>query len=62
MIVNIKYAKAHLSELIEMAMRGEEIIIARRTKPVVKLVPIGISLEHTQEQGVPKQLPSLRKR
>lgn len=36
--VNIHIAKAHLSELIQRAMLGEEVIIARDNKPVVKLV------------------------
>lgn len=39
-IVNIHQAKTNLSRLIEKACRGEEIIIARGTQPVVRLVPI----------------------
>jgi prevent-host-death family protein len=62
MIVNIKYAKAHLSESVERAMRGEEIIIARGTKPVVRLVPINTSPEHPQEPGLPERLPSHHKK
>ena len=37
---NIHVAKAHLSELIQKAMLGEEVIIARDNKPMVKLVTI----------------------
>ena len=37
--VNIHEAKTHLSQLIERAERGEEIVIARAGKPVAKLVP-----------------------
>jgi antitoxin (DNA-binding transcriptional repressor) of toxin-antitoxin stability system len=33
-------AKTHLSGLIEQACRGEEVIIARGKKPLVKLVPL----------------------
>ncbi len=33
-------AKTHLSKLIEAALAGEEVVIAKGTKPVVKLVPI----------------------
>jgi antitoxin (DNA-binding transcriptional repressor) of toxin-antitoxin stability system len=33
-------AKANLSRLIEAALAGEEVIIARGDKPVVKLVAI----------------------
>lgn len=38
--VNIHIAKAHLSELIQKAILGEEIIIARDNKPLVKLVAL----------------------
>lgn len=34
-------AKTKLSQLIQDACNGEEVIIARGTKPVVKLVPVG---------------------
>jgi len=34
-------AKTNLSKLIQKACKGEEIIIARGKKPVVKLVPVG---------------------
>lgn len=37
---NIHEAKARLSELIQKAMLGEEIIIARDNKPVAKLVAL----------------------
>lgn len=40
-VVNIAEAKAHFSRLVKMAMTGEEVIIARDHKPVLKLVPIG---------------------
>lgn len=40
MAVNIHHAKTHLSKLIEQAENGEEVIIARNGKPVVKLVPV----------------------
>jgi prevent-host-death family protein len=35
---NISTAKAHLSELIQEAMLGHEIVIARDNQPLVKLV------------------------
>jgi prevent-host-death family protein len=38
--VTIHKAKTELSRLIEKACRGEEIIIARGKKPVVRLVAI----------------------
>jgi prevent-host-death family protein len=39
--VTIHQAKTNLSKLIERAAEGEEIIIARGSKPVAKLVPVG---------------------
>ena len=40
--ITIHKAKTQLSRLIEKACRGEEIVIARGKKPVVKLVPVDI--------------------
>ena len=40
MAVNIHHAKTHLSKLIAQAENGEEVIIARNGKPVVKLVAV----------------------
>jgi len=40
---NIAEAKAHLSKLTRQAVAGEEVIIARDNKPLVKLVPIASS-------------------
>lgn len=39
-VVNVHAAKTHLSRLIEQALNGEDIVIARDSKPVVRLVPI----------------------
>lgn len=39
MLVNVHEAKAQLSELLERAVRGEEIVIGKRGKPFVRLVP-----------------------
>lgn len=39
-IVTIHKAKTNLSRLIKKASAGEEVIIARDDKPVVRLVPI----------------------
>ena len=36
--VNVHDAKTHLSKLLEDVERGEEVIIARRGKPVAKIV------------------------
>lgn len=37
---NIHEAKTNLSRIIEQACEGEDIVIARAGKPVVRLVPI----------------------
>ena len=36
--VNIHEAKTHLSRLIDQVLNGEEVIIAKGNKPLVKLV------------------------
>ena len=38
--INIHEAKTHLSRLIEEATSGEDIVIAKAGKPMVRLVPI----------------------
>jgi prevent-host-death family protein len=37
-ITNIHEAKSHLSKLIELAFEGEEVIICKAGKPMVRLV------------------------
>lgn len=53
--VNIHVAKAHLSELIQKAMLGEEIIIAKDNKPVAKLTALH-PLKHKRHLGSAKGL------
>ncbi|TAK76087.1 MAG: type II toxin-antitoxin system Phd/YefM family antitoxin [Gammaproteobacteria bacterium] len=38
--VNVHEAKTHFSQLLDAAMAGEEIIIAKAGTPCVRLVPI----------------------
>lgn len=40
MLVNIYEAKARLSALLDKAESGEEVVIARAGKPIVRLTPI----------------------
>lgn len=40
MVINIHEAKTHFSRLINRALSGEEIIIAKNGKPLIKLSPI----------------------
>jgi prevent-host-death family protein len=49
-IVNIGEAKAHLSELIDRAAAGEEIVIARAGRPVVRLSAY-------EEAALPTRIP-----
>lgn len=39
MLINIHDAKTHFSKLINQALNGEEVIIARGGNPVIRLVP-----------------------
>lgn len=39
MLVNMHDAKTHFSRFINQALKGEEIIIARDGKPLIRLVP-----------------------
>jgi prevent-host-death family protein len=39
-IVNMHQAKTSLSRLVERALAGEDIVIARNGEPLVKLVPL----------------------
>jgi len=47
MQVNILEAKNRLSELIKLAQAGNEVVIANRGEPVVRLMPVA-RLVHTQ--------------
>jgi len=38
--VNVHEAKTQLSKLLEKALNGEEVVIAKAGKPMVRLVPV----------------------
>lgn len=38
--VNLHAAKTHLSRLVDQAVKGHEIVIAKAGKPLVRLVPV----------------------
>lgn len=38
--VNIHEAKTHLSRLVEQAAKGQEFVIAKAGKPMVRVIPI----------------------
>jgi len=47
------HAKTHLSRLVELALSGEEIIIARRDKPLVRLVAVTATPNRRQIGSLP---------
>jgi len=47
-ITNISEAKASLSKLVEKVLRGEEVIIGKAGKPVVKIVPYDLETSPRQ--------------
>ena len=49
-LVNLYDAKAQLSRLIDRATAGEDIVIARAGKPLVRLVPV--ETLHPREPGL----------
>lgn len=51
-MVNIHEAKTNFSKLVEAALHGEEVIIAKSGKPVVKLVAIVPSKPQRQPGGL----------
>jgi antitoxin (DNA-binding transcriptional repressor) of toxin-antitoxin stability system len=53
-IVNVHEAKTQLSRLIEQALRGEEVVIARNGVAAVKLVQV-----ETKDVSGPKRQPGL---
>ena len=40
MQVNLHDAKTHLSRYVDQALAGEEVVIARAGKPLVRLIPV----------------------
>ena len=49
-------AKNKLSELLDRAERGEEVVITRRGRPVAKLVPIKSASEGERSRAAMKRL------
>ena len=39
--VTLDDAKKHLGDLIEAAINGDEVVITKEDRPIVKLVPVG---------------------
>jgi prevent-host-death family protein len=56
MKVNVLEAKNRLSQLIKAAQAGEDVVIANRGKPAVRLVPIKNGGEEELPRGHPKRI------
>jgi prevent-host-death family protein len=52
-VLNIYEAKTHLSELIRKVLNGDEVIIAKAGKPLVRIIPY-IDKEDTIKFGLLK--------
>jgi prevent-host-death family protein len=50
-MVNLHAAKTHLSRLVDEAANGEEIVIAKAGKPMVRLVPATSALRRRASFG-----------
>ncbi|MBT3272948.1 MAG: type II toxin-antitoxin system Phd/YefM family antitoxin [Spirochaetales bacterium] len=51
---NMHSAKTNFSKLVKRALAGDEVIIAKSGKPLVKLVPIGSDTEEKRFPGSAK--------
>jgi prevent-host-death family protein len=49
--VNVYEAKTHLSQLLDRAAAGEEIVIARAGRPVARLVALAEPAAHRRKPG-----------
>jgi prevent-host-death family protein len=52
-IVNMHQAKVSLSRLVERALAGEEVVIARNGEPLVQLMPVPKKAEGRHTPGLP---------
>ncbi len=52
-------AKTHLSRLLDMVLAGEEVVIARRSEPIAKLVPFRPTQTPSKQRpvGIPTSAP-----
>jgi len=53
---NIAEAKSHFSELAKRALLGEEILIARDNKPLLKLIPVADGIQRRQPGSAKGQI------
>ena len=58
--INLNEASKHLPELIEAAIKGEEIIITKDDQPIAKLVPVPpVKKRHPAKAGSAKGLVTI---
>ena len=50
-IINLYEAKTSLSQLVDRAANGEEIIIAKAGKPLAKLIPLRAKIKKREPGG-----------
>lgn len=54
-VYNIHEAKTHLSQLLERAMKNEEVIIAKAGKPIARIVSLNSAVcLHARVAGIDK--------
>ena len=53
---NFAEAKAHFSELVKPALLGEEIVIARDNKPLLRLMPVAEEIQRRQPGSAKGQI------
>ena len=53
---NIAEAKARFSELVQKALLGEEVVIARDNKPLLRLIPVNPALTERRPGSAKSQV------
>ena len=51
---NVAEAKARLSDLVRKALLGDDVVIAKDNKPLVRLVPLGSAANQKRTPGSAK--------
>ena len=51
---NVAEAKARLSDLVRKALLGDDVVIAKDNKPLVRLVPLGSAASQARTPGSAK--------
>jgi len=62
MIVNTHHAKSQLSRLIAAAEAGEDVVIARNGRPVVRLLPVRPAFEFDRLKHLVSSVPDFEEK